>query len=462
MKAKILTATVIAVLLYSTTTFAGDPPHSAASGVSCSDCHGATLLESQSPFWTDNTDDAAYCAICMRCHTLGNVSPYSGCNAPPVVTHKEIKCTICHHNHDQDQIYFGKNDKSNFFLATGTATSAIYDSGSGITTITYSSLEATDPGSDWAADLTLLAEKTGSGRGGLLIPDTTARSRWPLYIIASIDDPAPTIKVKGDATEATNIAIIYGQLIRREVLYDPVHSTSRSVKLYNQEGAYAFAHNDGQGSGGIDSTPNGNCQVCHENTNHWRNDGTKSENHYSGQNCMRCHAHTGGFLHGGGAGGTGCIECHGHDDGTLYDSDMQAPYTAGATASLGAGSYQSHSTHTETDPDDAKGPGIYCDTCHDIDNFPYFKTGTDGNGDGIIELSETDVCDACHSGGGTYDGLDDPVIGAKEIWSDGAYAATDDSTLQPGKEKWSIETADPFGNLKLRIRGVNTRREKEN
>jgi len=449
MKAKILTATVIAVLLYITTPFAGDPPHNAASGVSCSDCHGATLLESQSPFWTDNTDDAAYCAICMRCHTLGNVSPYNGCNAPPVVTHKEIKCTICHHNHDQDQIYFGKNDKSNFFQATGTATLAVYDSGTNTTTITYSSLEATDPGSDWAADLTLLAEKTGSGRGGLLIPDTTSRQRWTLYIIESIDDPASnTIKVKGNATEATSIAIIYGQLIRREISYDPVHSTPRSVKLYNQEGTYAFAHNDQavdvDPPDGIldDSTPDGNCQVCHENTNHWRNDGTKSENHYSGQNCMRCHSHTSAFLHGGGAGGTGCIECHGHDDGSAYDDDMAFPNDQADGVSIGAGSYQSHSTHTETDSDDAKGPGIYCDTCHDIDNFPYFKTGTDSNSDGIIELSETDVCDTCHSQGGTYDGLDDPVIGAKQIWTDGAYAATDDSTLLPGKEKWCATCHD--------------------
>ena len=217
MKEKVLLAAVAAFLFSSITIFAGDPPHNAASGVSCSDCHGATLLESQSPFWTDNTDDAAYCAICMRCHTLGNVSPYNAINAPPVVTHKEIKCTTCHHNHDQDQIYTGKNNRSDFFLAEGTAISAVYDSGSGTTTITYTSLEATDINSDWAADLSLLAEKTDSGRGSLLIPDTSTRKRWPLYIIVTIDELAPnTILVKGNATAASNIAIMYGQLIRVE------------------------------------------------------------------------------------------------------------------------------------------------------------------------------------------------------------------------------------------------------
>lgn len=181
------------------------------------------------------------------------------------------------------------------------------------------------------------------------------------------------------------------------------------------------------------------CVTCHDNN---ANPGYPMTNHpggdhgpgmdYRGQDCTTCHPHVDGFIHGGGSS-TGCIECHGHDAGTLYDPDASFPYTPGATASQGRGTYQSHSTHTESDGDDLKGPGIYCDTCHDINNFPYFNSGTDGNGDGRYDLAETDVCDTCHSPGGTYDGIDDSVIGAKNNWDSGIYLG---ANLVAGKEQW--------------------------
>jgi hypothetical protein len=85
------------------------------------------------------------------------------------------------------------------------------------------------------------------------------------------------------------------------------------------------------------------------------------------------------------------------------------------------------------DGDDQRGPQIYCDTCHEITNFPYFKSGADTNGDGRYDLTETDVCDACHSPGGTYDGIGDPVIGAKNNWDNGVYTG---NNLVTSKEKW--------------------------
>jgi hypothetical protein len=185
---------------------------------------------------------------------------------------------------------------------------------------------------------------------------------------------------------------------------------------------------------------NGVCQSCHLATdvNHYTQTG--ADGHHTGEDCIVCHKHSDKFMHGG--GGTGCVVCHGHDAGSSYDSDMTFPNDGADGTSPGYGSAQSHSTHTETTGDDLKGPGIYCDTCHNISNFPYFKSGTDANGDGLFSLSETDVCDDCHSGGGTYDGLDDPAIGAKEIWKIGAYAATDDSTLRSDKEKWCATCHD--------------------
>jgi len=131
-------------------------------------------------------------------------------------------------------------------------------------------------------------------------------------------------------------------------------------------------------------------------------------------------------------GVTGCENCHGHDAGYEYESGK---------FSAGRGTFQSHSTHTENDTDDLKGPHIDCDDCHDINNIPYFKSGSGGDGP-PWDLTETDVCDTCHSPGGTYDGLIDPAVGAKIIWHTGAYAATDDSTLAAGKEKWCVSCHD--------------------
>jgi len=147
--------------------------------------------------------------------------------------------------------------------------------------------------------------------------------------------------------------------------------------------------------------------------------------------------------HGHGSTGVGCVECHGHDAGTAYDPDMASPFTPGAAVSQGVGTVQSHSTHTETDADDLKGPAIYCDDCHDITDMPYFRTdigGNDSNSDGRYTLAETAVCDVCHSPGGDYDGLDDSVVGAKNNWQTGVYETT--STLQEGKEKWCATCHD--------------------
>jgi len=122
--------------------------------------------------------------------------------------------------------------------------------------------------------------------------------------------------------------------------------------------------------------------------------------------------------------GSGCITCHGHDAGYEYSPGQY---------SQGKGTFMSHSTHTENDSDDLRGPNIACDACHDINNFPYFKSGTDINGDGRFTLSETNVCTPCHSPEGSYDGVDDAVIGAKDNWRAGVY---DGNLLKAGKEKW--------------------------
>jgi hypothetical protein len=228
----------------------------------------------------------------------------------------------------------------------------------------------------------------------------------------------------------STFAMITGRLLKEYVV-------GNNVKLYGSEGVNSFA--DG------DATYDGVCEVCHTQTTHFRNDGSGSDQLHTnvgspaGTDCIQCHFHVNGFGHGG--GGAGCVECHGHDAGTLYDPDMSVPYTPGATASPGNGTFKSHSTHTELDSDDIRGPGIYCNTCHDINNFPYFNSGTDGNGDGKYDLSETDVCDGCHSPSGAFDGVNSSgaSIGAKDNWKNGVYTG---STLTAGKERWCVGCHD--------------------
>jgi len=147
--------------------------------------------------------------------------------------------------------------------------------------------------------------------------------------------------------------------------------------------------------------------------------------------------------HGPDISGTDCESCHGHHNGYEY--------------SPGSGSFQSHSTHTESDIDDLKGPHLSCDTCHDTNNFPNFISGTDANEDGYFSLAETDVCNNCHSPDGVMNGVDSTngSVGAKDSWSTGVYAG---AILAAGKERWCDGCHDDApANSKADNTGVSAR-----
>jgi hypothetical protein len=225
----------------------------------------------------------------------------------------------------------------------------------------------------------------------------------------------------GDCGDYTNLRLIYCDL-------STPNSGIKTVKFtcnFSQESPCDPEGTNSYADG--DAIYDGVCEVCHTNTRHHRNDGNNPDPdpHYAGEDCITCHSHSDEFSHGGGAG-TGCESCHGHDAGYEYEP---------GELSEGAGTFKSHSTHTENDADDLKGPNIACGACHDTANYPYFKSGTDGDGNGVFDLSETDVCDNCHSPGGAFDGVDDPASGAKTNWADGIYNANG-ITLKSGKEKW--------------------------
>lgn len=146
---------------------------------------------------------------------------------------------------------------------------------------------------------------------------------------------------------------------------------------------------------------NGPCEVCHTTTTYYNNTGTGSS-HYTGD-CTPCHPH---FL----------------SDITNYFE----PRFVGN---------QSHFTHFN----DPKGPMLGTSSCtynlggcHNPSSFSTF-------GPENATLSATTVCNTCHSKNGSYDGVDDPVIGAKPNWTDGVYASVPSGfpyQLKDGKENW--------------------------
>jgi len=205
-------------------------------------------------------------------------------------------------------------------------------------------------------------------------------------------------------------------------IHDPtnVNLTLVSDLVYNQTLDQDFPvvlteRTGPNGFGDAGAQNDGICQVCHTSTTYHLYDGSGA-GHYSGADCITCHPHDSGFRPSGGA----CDACHGQPpDGAAF------PNTAG-----------SHAAHM-TAPG---GPAIAdCYVCHatlgdtHINDLASFATGVDDNGNSNIDLDETDVCDACHSPDGPFDGVDDPEFGARANWLDGVYEADE---LAAGKELW--------------------------
>ena len=450
-KSTILKILILALALSLTAiqTDALDYPHNSVNNIGCDSCHyiygtEPTLMLPWLVYGVD-IDDTQYNSLCWSCHN--NII------APDMKTHSSlqidndygnwtVECRVCHNPHYQKQF---NTYGSETYLYSGISTGILTGQPSA------GKSELTMTGAGWTIN---------EYQGLVVIPNISQGSYG--YRIESNTDSVLTIKGEVDLTKVTpgvdTFAIIYGKLINDTVVLDNItdpltlKTGNRTVKFLHSTGTNSFA--DG------DTTYDGICEVCHTETTHFRNDGTGPEQLHlnvggaGGAYCIQCHPHTDGFAHGGGAGGgTGCVECHGHDAGTNFDPDMSVPYTPGTTASQGRGTYQSHSTHTETDIDDRRGPGIYCNTCHDINKFPFFKTGTDIDGDGNYNLAETDVCNTCHSTGGTYDGVNDPDLGAKygnngELkynWRNRIYEQ--DGTLKAGNEKWCATCHDESPSL---------------
>lgn len=191
----------------------------------------------------------------------------------------------------------------------------------------------------------------------------------------------------------------------------------------------------------------GNCTTCHGTyfPNHSHHNGTSNDVSYnpaldtsqaSQQGCADCHTdydNVNGTTLGLGTwqtilvehdldgtkdGSTNtCDNCHAYDGiGTAPQLDVQNAIANGNAATCAT-------CHTDKVPAADHGvptsgkhnehlalSGVSCSSCHG--NIPYFKTGTDSNGDGLYNLSETDVCYTCHQ-----EATGNPITEIKNGWT---------------------------------------------
>jgi len=407
-----------------------DFPHTGVNDIDCLSCHN--VLGGVEKFWNidphppQNIDDTLANNLCWSCHN-DMVAPFMKTHSSRSISNRygdwAIECRTCHEPHYHYQLAaYGEEAHLTSGAITGITTTTLHSAGAG-----------------WTDD----------EFAGLVVFPNIANKQVSYRVTGNSSD---TLTLAGPvnltkAAAGDTFAVIYGKLVRHRI--NTPNSGRKPVKLLRPTGQNSFAD--------ADQVFDGVCQVCHTKTNHMRNDGKAPDQWHenvggaAGLKCTEaCHLHKNGFAHGGpgvsGGDATVCVRCHGHEAGTLYDPDATFPYTAGTQASQGRGTTIPHSTHTESSlgisppsagDDDKRGPGIYCSVCHNITSMPTFKSGTDSDGNGMITLDETDVCDDCHSPGGAYNGVNSTgdSVGAKDNWKTGGVYNADNS-LKEGKEKW--------------------------
>ncbi len=216
---------------------------------------------------------------CATCHKNSGSDNYLKENAPARVNHSStvigsekygdwtMECRDCHNVHS----HFSSLSSPDLFECTINGFATV----DGVTTISLKTLTILDP--DWA-DPATWGKKTGTDRGLIL--------RWGVFSAEILSATESSITFMNSSgwrfPNGALMQVRYGMYIDEVV-------KGREVKF---SGPKTLAHDDSDI--GIDSTPDGICQVCHTKTTHWRNDGTLT-NHFSGWDCILCHPHEKGF-----------------------------------------------------------------------------------------------------------------------------------------------------------------------
>jgi len=249
----------------------------------CSECHTATAP----PYSVDVAPVKANHSNSMlgtSWATLDNWNVDASGNPYPVT------CLNCHEPHHNNGITRdGVTDPSYKLVEfTGLCTAT----GNGETTMSISDLVINNPA--WA-DPAKWGSKTADERGLVVLDVINGTTLW--YKVLRASDTSITFKNEHTAFSCgvyatpQYMSLVYGQLIQEKVGHRHGDSVvdATSVKF---GGPHDMA-NDESGTG-TDPTPDGICQVCHTQTDHWRSDGTLAD-HFSGYRCTICHPHDQGF-----------------------------------------------------------------------------------------------------------------------------------------------------------------------
>ncbi len=303
----ILLFSILLLLAFVNANATEDWPHNANSGIGCRSCHN---LYANTPnflpprdigYVPADIDDTITNTLCYGCHNGGTTPP----DAPRVLTHSSVttsnkygnwtvECWVCHNQHLQDQVTtYGAAS----YVYTGTVT--------GVTTT-----QITVSAASWTVN---------QYAGCVVVPNTVTNKINFNYKIISNTTNTLTVRGSIDLTSAAignTMGISDSKLIRTRINLADISTTgvykiginggnpfkptgAKTVKFFKPTGTNSFA----DGVGVVD----GICEVCHDLTDHWRNDGTLSgvgvHAGMKGTDCRSCHSHAKGF-------NADCNGCH--------------------------------------------------------------------------------------------------------------------------------------------------------
>jgi YVTN family beta-propeller protein len=311
-----------------------DTPHNESNGIYCYTCHAMS-------YWTSppsgGADVTMRNAVCLQCHGEGASDPHKGPSKKPhasstTSTEKgtwSTECTQCHDVHSQGQLDWSTTDAAGLYLAWGTlSSSGSYLARDLVDSPVYGSTTFNITGvagqTGWSDTTTWVGKggrvdkgrATDGSRGLVFVPNRAN----PTETYEIIGATPSSLKVKGrvatSGLSGKSFGVIYGQSLKSAVLPNGSSTAEemRDVKFF-QPGIMAGSYGgyiDESGS----AEPQGLCQVCHDRTSYWKNDGS-STSHNSGNVCGDCHNILTGLAGSADHSGfiadrlaSGCGDCH--------------------------------------------------------------------------------------------------------------------------------------------------------
>jgi predicted CXXCH cytochrome family protein len=407
MKKKKIIKTLLLTLIISLTAIQADTldyPHTGANNIGCDSCHFIYGGEpSLLPPWTSHTpqdiDDTQYNTLCWSCHNgldFIYVRTHSSLSTDNSYGDWSVECRTCHNPHYQKQFRtYGNASYLYQGIVSSVTATTLTESGAGWTPDEYVGLILVPN----AAKVSYNYQITGNTDNTLTVNgtiDTTRVSAGNTFAIVygklvkstiRLDDITTYIGVSTDIPDVNTIVETgagwgINQYQGLEVIpnssqpsykYSISSNTSdtltvqgpmdlayvdigdifkivavktgdRAASFFRTTGSNSFA----DGIGEYD----GVCEVCHTQTNHFRNDGAGPD---------PTHTNMGAIV------GTNCMDCHNHVNG----------FTG-----MGGGAHDTHVTNEY-------GPKLTCADCHGVNVPPMLRDGQD--------LANTAVCNNCHS-----------------------------------------------------------------